>query len=380
MIQPLQTSSIVIPERNVGLALSGGGSRAIAFHLGCMRAFHSRGILDKVQVLSAVSGGAVIGALYAYSTGSFADFDACVVDLLQRGLETSILRQLFKPRLFRQIILTNLLARPGAWLTQLTGRWSSPRRWASRSDAFELALSKNLFGEESVTSPRRHDMDVVLNACELRTGTAFRFSNRESASWRTGSIVGNAIKVATAVAASAAYPMILPALDREYLFSKEGVLSNRRVLLTDGGVYDNLGITCLEPEKDSTFSYNVFRPEVILCCSAGDGLFDDQEVQWGFRSRMTRSIGIIHRKVQDAGMKRLHAHQEGKRLKGFLLAYLGQQDHNLPSATLPGFITRAQTFGYPTNFRAMKPDALRLLSGRGEQLSSMLLQHYLPGL
>jgi Patatin-like phospholipase len=43
----------------IGLALSGGGSRAIAFHLGCLRALHDLGILPQVKVLSTVSGGAL---------------------------------------------------------------------------------------------------------------------------------------------------------------------------------------------------------------------------------------------------------------------------------------------------------------------------------
>ena len=41
--------------RRIGLALSGGGSRAIAFHLGCLRALHDYGLLDDVDVISAVS-------------------------------------------------------------------------------------------------------------------------------------------------------------------------------------------------------------------------------------------------------------------------------------------------------------------------------------
>ena len=33
----------------IALALSGGGSRAMAFHLGCLRALKAAGILDKLQ-------------------------------------------------------------------------------------------------------------------------------------------------------------------------------------------------------------------------------------------------------------------------------------------------------------------------------------------
>lgn len=45
----------------IGLALSGGGSRAMAFHLGCLRALNQLGLLDRIDVLSTVSGGSVIG-------------------------------------------------------------------------------------------------------------------------------------------------------------------------------------------------------------------------------------------------------------------------------------------------------------------------------
>src|SRR2546422_5378907 len=80
-------------NRKIGLALSGGGSRAIAFHLGCLRALNDLGILQKTRVMSIVSGGSVIGALYAYGQyTSFEAFDAHVVSLLKRGLQWRIVR------------------------------------------------------------------------------------------------------------------------------------------------------------------------------------------------------------------------------------------------------------------------------------------------
>ncbi len=65
----------------IALALSGGGSRAIAFHLGCLRALNDRGVLPSINTISGVSGGAVIGALYAYSNDSFEEFDARICGL-----------------------------------------------------------------------------------------------------------------------------------------------------------------------------------------------------------------------------------------------------------------------------------------------------------
>lgn len=79
----------------VGLALSGGGSRAIAFHLGCMRALHNLGILDKVDVISSVSGGSVINALYSYYDDPFSEFEKRIKNLLLEGLQKGILMHFF---------------------------------------------------------------------------------------------------------------------------------------------------------------------------------------------------------------------------------------------------------------------------------------------
>jgi Patatin-like phospholipase len=52
------------PGHRVGLALSGGGMRAAFFHVGVIARMPEVGLLRKVDVISTVSGGAVVGALY----------------------------------------------------------------------------------------------------------------------------------------------------------------------------------------------------------------------------------------------------------------------------------------------------------------------------
>jgi hypothetical protein len=79
----------------VGLALSGGGSRAIAFHLGCLRALHDLGILPQVKVLSTVSGGSIIGGLYAATDAPFPEFERRVRETLARGLVLPAVRTAF---------------------------------------------------------------------------------------------------------------------------------------------------------------------------------------------------------------------------------------------------------------------------------------------
>lgn len=362
----------------IALALSGGGSRALAFHLGCMRALHDRGVLEKVQVVSAVSGGSVIAGLYVYQQQSFESFDQTVVRLLQRGLQRDALRHLLSPGLLARVLASNLVARPAATMARLRRKKPPFRRWASRTDALEAAL-REVFGALELPEVARAGVDIVFNACELRTGSAFRFSNELSGGWRSGTVSNNKISVAHAVTYSAAYPLILPAIDREYSFIDGTSTQVKRVVLTDGGVYDNLGISCLEPGRDSTFSLHCYPADYIICCYAGHGQFSGEKVPFGFMGRTDASFQSIFRKMQDAGIQRLHMHKSSGTLKGFILPYLGQQDQSLPIKP-PDLIRRSEVFGYPTDFAAMSGENIRKISKRGEQLIRILLDYYCPEL
>ncbi len=52
------------PEPKVGLALSGGGFRAAFFHVGVLARLAELGVLRRVEVISTVSGGSIVGAAY----------------------------------------------------------------------------------------------------------------------------------------------------------------------------------------------------------------------------------------------------------------------------------------------------------------------------
>ena len=228
----------------IGLALSGGGARAIAFHLGCLRALHDRGILSRVKVLSTVSGGSVIGACYAYSSDDFETFDARVVKLLRAGIQRSIVREvLLSPELAKisltlivsgvptlalwsfaslLALLRTLIAIPTRGIEQrIAAIHHSLPVWGSMTTAFERALTR-LIGPKTVSEVSRAGLHVVINACELRTGTAFRFGSQRSGGWRYGQVSGAVPTVAKAVAASAAFPMLLPPLIEKFEFTKGG--------------------------------------------------------------------------------------------------------------------------------------------------------------
>jgi len=244
---------------------------------------------------------------------------------------------------------------------------------------FHKVLRRDVFPGLTMSSPRRDGMEVVIGSCELRTGVAFRFGNRKSGDWRRGEMVGGDVDVAFAVAASAAYPIFLPAFDRTWKFRKDNHESKHRVILTDGGVYDNLGVQVLEPGYDPEVSLHTFPCEYLVACNAGSGQESGDCVPMGFLTRIAGSFGVVHRRVQDSTMKRLHHLNEAGLIKGFILPYLGQQDDRLPWKPSV-LITREEVISYPTDFAAMSDEWIDKLSGRGEQLTRCLVSLYLRDL
>jgi NTE family protein len=363
-------------ERKIGLALSGGGSRAIAFHLGCLRALNKLGLLQRVDVLSTVSGGSVIGACYLAHDGDFSSFEVRIRKLLACGLAKPMVKRLFSflglkivavfvtiglvaacISIFKLLVMVASLIVPSS-ISEKFERIEirSPlHRFASRTHLLRATLDDLLFHGVALgalpANPR-----LIINATELRTGSAFRFSALESGSWRWGKLYRNEVTIAHAVAASAAYPLFLPAFDETLVFEKGGELKPSRVLLTDGGIYDNLGLGCLWPDRSPDVSLNVIPIGTIICCSAGYGLRQDPPSQFIF-ARMLSVFSTTFDRAQNAAIKRLHEMKQVGQIKDFIIPYLGQLDRQLPNP--PANLVRREEA-----HSALLPDELQRHAGR----------------
>lgn len=386
----------------IALALSGGGARAMAFHLGCMRALHDRSLLERVAVLSTVSGGSVIGACWAYWDCDFAEFDRRMTSLLRKGIQRSILwSALFSIETFKIIPTIVLTAIPSALIgvvrmvlhilrltlrlptafaeNWLAGLSRSLPIWGSLSTAFERVLRRKLFGKTKLCDIKRQGLEVVINACDLRTETAFRFGSSISGGWRYGRIRDNNIAVAKAVASSAAFPLLLPPFVERFEFECQGQVYSDRVVLTDGGVFDNLGVSVLEPGRDAAVSVNTYLISHIISANAGAGQASGDGSPFWWIDRVTQSFETVHRKVQDAAYARLHRHVESGALRGFGMIYLGQMDSRLANRP-DDLVSRESVYKYPTDFASMTQKNLDALARRGEQLTHAIVDRYLPDL
>ena len=387
-------------ERSIAIALSGGGARAMAFHLGCLRALNKVGILQQANVLSCVSGGSVIGALYVTHDGSFETFEAKVRETLQVGF--------VRPAIWTSVSskegLKAVLCRSGLLLKRIGGfvtapiRWAGsrlvrlfgfnrdrcmtpivPRRLASRTTILEATFDRILFQGKTLKDIANRKPKFVAVAAELRTGTAFYFSPLESGCWRFGKVNPDRIPIARAVAASAAYPLLLPALDDSYEFNRsDGSKRLERITLTDGGVYDNLGLAPLWPDRDPSISVQVPKPNIIIACRAGYGLRLGAPTVT-LTGRMTASFFTTLDRAENAALKRLFDLRGAGKLQAIVLPYLGQSDARLTYAP-PDLVKREEVDAYPTNFSSMSEMWIDRLSTRGEQVTIAVLKEHHPEL
>lgn len=220
-------------ERRIGLALSGGGFRAAAFHLGVLKGLRQTGLLDRIDVVSGVSGGAMLAAAWVVARGEpFEQFEARTRAFLARDLKGRVLLAALRPdRALR------LLADPGYSLTEVMA----------------AVLDRKLYRRATLGALRGVRPRLVVNATCVNHGTGWRFTPDRIGDWKLETAdraVLDAFPLARAVVASAAFPggFAPVALRAKRLFPQHRQ-APREVLLTDGGVDDNLGVHALLAEE-----------------------------------------------------------------------------------------------------------------------------------
>ncbi|MCC6240058.1 MAG: patatin-like phospholipase family protein [Phycisphaerales bacterium] len=221
----------------VGLALSGGGSRSANFAAACMFQLQRLGILQKVDYISAVSGGTLPAAYYCTHGKEWNPQN--VQRVLTKDFATEVIVDTFVP--------WNLMA--------LT--FSDYDRGDLLASSFQRSLFSGkgrglTFGDLRPDRPR-----LLINATNLQTGKRFVFSNETFD--QLNSDLSN-YPIAYACAASSAVPVLIHHVTlRDY-----STIYKQFVHLVDGGIDDNLGIRTLietyEAQQESARRQNLPQP------------------------------------------------------------------------------------------------------------------------
>jgi NTE family protein len=221
------------PDEGMALCLSGGGYRAMLFHVGALWRLNEVGYLRNIRRISSVSGGSIAaGALgLAWDRLGF-DGNDVAAEFTAEFVEP--IRKLAGRSVDWRAIAAGLLA-PG-----------------SVNHRLARAYRRHLFGKATLQDlPGPDGPRFVINATNLQSGVLWRFSRPYSWDYKVGKIANPKISLADAVAASSAFPPFLsPA---RFRFSHDDFLPSTgdglqrppfttRPVLSDGGVYDNLGL------------------------------------------------------------------------------------------------------------------------------------------
>jgi NTE family protein len=230
-VQDVDDEPLERPRSGVGLCLSGGGYRAMVFHIGVLWRLNELGWLPRLTRLSSVSGGSITSGLLALRWSAL-KFDATGVsaryaDEIADPLQKLASRTIDVGAIIRGVIL------PG-----------------SVSSRIEGAYKRHLYGDATLQSLPSSPM-FVINATNVQSGVLWRFMRYAMRDYRVGEVPKPEVSLAFAVAASSAFPPVLsPSILRlspkAYARPTTEDLHHEpfttEVVLTDGGVYDNLGL------------------------------------------------------------------------------------------------------------------------------------------
>lgn len=273
------------PKPGTGLCLSGGGYRAMLFHAGVIWRLNELGVLHGLARISSVSGGSIPAAMLGLRWRSLQWQESGGLTVA-----ANLVQEVIEP--------IQALARHTIDLKSGIGGLLNPFR--SISDLVERAYRKYLYGDATLQDlpadgegPR-----FVINASNVQSGRLWRFSRPYMADYLVGKVPNPTIALALAVTASSAFPPVLsparmklpPGLVQKH--EGEDTELHREpyttdVFLTDGGVYDNLGLETVWKNYDT-----------VLVSDGGGHMEADPEPGSDWASHALRVNGIIDNQVR----------------------------------------------------------------------------------
>jgi NTE family protein len=329
------------PEEGMGLCLSGGGYRAMLFHTGSVWRLYEAGLLRKLARISSVSGGSITAGVLALAWAELSHDPARLQDDLVPRV-VAPLRRLASTTLDRGAIAV------GALLPRVTA-----------GGRIRAAYAKRLFGDRTLQdlpdAPR-----FVFNATNVQSGALWRFAKPYMRDYRVGKVPAPRTPLAAVVAASSAFPPFLSpcVLELDPSAFEPGTGKDlqqepytRRAVLTDGGVYDNLGLETV---------YKRYR--TVLVSDAGGKLAPEPKPRHGYLRHSYRVTSLVDDQVRSLRKRQLiDAYKAGQRTGAYwgirtdIAHYeFGDQTFQVPHATtlaLANLPTRLRSIDAPLQER-----------------------------
>jgi len=226
-IQRTRATEIIDPEAIarsngvfIGVAMSGGGSRAANFSAAVLFELQRLGLLPYVAAISSVSGGSLAAAYYSlFGTGPEGSWQ-------QEKVKRRFAKNLEWPWFFRWFLPQNFIR---GWFTNF-----------NRNNIMMQVFDRTFFEGRTFAAIPAESPVLLINATSFTTGQRFVFSD-ETLSQGLGSQLAD-VPVSFAVMASGSFPGVFHNVTlQNYSFAREDHYEH----LYDGGPVDNLGVLTL---------------------------------------------------------------------------------------------------------------------------------------
>lgn len=269
----------------MALCLSGGGYRAMIFHLGALWRLSELGYLGKLARISSVSGGSITAGMLGLRWSRLG---------FRKGIAQNFVSEVVEP--LRR--LAGVTIDVGSILAGLFLPGGAGGRIAS-------AYDRHLFHGATLADLPRDPPRFVINATNVQTGDLWRFSRPYMRDYKVGEVKNPRLRLSAAVAASSAFPPVLSPMRLkleagDYTESAAGSEPlhrkpfTTRVVLTDGGVYDNLGLETAWKGCPT-----------ILVSDAGGELLPEERPSGGWLRHGIRALFIIDNQVRSLRKRQL---------------------------------------------------------------------------
>jgi NTE family protein len=228
----------------MALCLSGGGYRAMLFHLGALMRLNEASLLKGLNRVSSVSGGSITAGMLGLKWKQLS-FD-------KNNVAQNLFDEVIKPVM---AVASHTLDLPaiGEGIINPFKTIAEEIADAYRNHLYGSATLQEL--PSDAEGPR-----FVINATNVQSRVLWRFSRPFMGDYRVGLIRNPKLELAIAVGASSAFPPVLSPVELKLNHSDfdpatDGGLQKppytTDVILTDGGVYDNLGLETAWKEYDT---------------------------------------------------------------------------------------------------------------------------------
>lgn len=290
--------------KKIGLALSGGGYRAAAYHIGTLRALYRLGILDKVDVISSVSGGSITAAYYALHKDNFDKFEKSLKKKLHKGVLSwtitclvieALATLILHAWLIKEIIECDLICLCGkcAIIIGLSLLIIAIILFllhivVPTSRLIEKVYAHKFFGNKNISDLPESPV-IAMNATDVEHNIPFTFSQIKMGAWDkypNGYFINQEIPISLSVMASSAYPLFAPVtIPSCYITNND----SPSPILVDGGIYDNQGAHKLSETGD-------YHADYIIVSDAGNTEMNRRGT-WNVASLLYKIINLMMNRI-----------------------------------------------------------------------------------